>query len=174
MAKTDVKVKMLDDRAVMPSRSHDTDSGYDLTMIGIHKIQGDVIFFKTGIAVQPPSGYYVEIVPRSSISNYPLMLANSIGVIDHEYTGEIIVPIRVLHDQLGKDAGTTIYPNGLVKIFDVRPASMSSIAGLILQKKPCLTQLILRKRNDCTFSRVEDLKETERGDGGFGSTDVLN
>lgn len=47
----------------------------------------------------------------------------------------------------------------------------SLVANLIIGKKPKIAQMILRKRLDTTFEEVEDLEETDRGAGGFGSTD---
>jgi|TARA_R110001583_G_scaffold16234_11_gene66242 dUTPase len=164
-----VKVKILSEKAEIPSRAHASDTGYDLKFTGIHKIVGDVIFFKTGLSMQPTSGYYFEVVPRSSISKLPLSMANSIGVIDESYTGEIIIPVRVHHSEMGFETQREGFPNGLVGIFNSRPQNMESLSRLILIKKPCLFQAILRKRISCDF-QAEDLTSTERGDGGFGST----
>jgi len=165
-----VKVKMLNDKAEVPSRAHKSDTGYDLKFIGVHKISGDVIFFKTGLSMQPTSGYYFEVVPRSSISKLPFSMANSIGVIDEHYTGEIIIPVRVHHSEMGFETQRNSFPNGLVGVFDARPQTMESLSRLILLKKPHLFQAVLRKRINCDF-QVEELNETDRGDGGFGSTD---
>ena len=170
MAAVKIKVELLDEEAEVPSRAHNTDSGYDLKFIGVDKIVGDVIYFKTGLSMQPAGGYYFEVVPRSSISKLPLSMANSVGVIDRGYTGEIIIPVRVHHSEMGFESVRQVFPNGLVKIFGVRPQSFSSLANLILKKKPKMFQAILRKRLDCTFN-VTNLDETDRGDGGFGSTD---
>lgn len=164
-------IKLIDDRAEIPRRAHDSDTGYDLKMIDIHKITGDTIFFKTGIAIQPPRGYYFEIVPRSSISKLPLMLSNSIGVIDEHYTGEVIVPIKLMHSRLGENIGNQTFPAGITTMFDKKVPSLYDAAKLILDKKPTLCQLILRKREDTLFNVVDFLDETVRGDGGFGSTD---
>jgi dUTP pyrophosphatase len=165
------RVKILDDRAVLPKRAHESDTGYDIKLIDVHKIVGDVIFFKTGLSLQPPKGHYFEIVPRSSISKLPLELANSIGIVDEHYRGELIVAVRVTHQNMGQEHKNTQFPGGIVRIFDGRPNSMSAVAYSVLNKKPVLFQIILRERLDCTFESVFDLEETERGDGGFGSTD---
>jgi dUTP pyrophosphatase len=149
------KIKLLDSKAVIPSRAHSDDTGYDITLIGIEKIVSDVIFFKTGISLQTEPGYYFEIVPRSSISKTSVMLANSIGIIDWAYTGELLIPLRVV----GSSAGN--------------PTSVKNVAEQILGKTPRVCQLILRKRLDSEFEVVEELTETIRGDGGFGSTDQV-
>lgn len=164
------KIKLLSEDAVIPSRAHDTDSGYDLRMIALDKIVGDVMFFKTGIAIQPPKGYYYRIYPCSRISKYPLELANSVGVIDETYTGEVMIPIRLTHPGMGQDLKNVSFPSGVVKIFDARPSTMSGVAQLILKETPVLCQMILEKRYSADFEVVEELEETERGEGGFGST----
>lgn len=172
MSKTNlsVKYKLLSDKAIAPSKGHKTDSGWDLNVIGVEKIEGDVIFFKTGLSVQPPSGYYFELFPRSSVSMLPISLANSVGVIDESYTGEVLVAVRVHHQTMGEDTKRTIFPGGIVSAFGLKPQTIAAFAELIIAKKPKIAQLILKKRLDCSFVE-EDLTETERGDGGFGSTD---
>ncbi len=165
------KIKKVSDKAVIPTRGHQTDSGWDLTVIGVDKIKGDTIFFKTGLQVKPPAGHYFEVYPRSSIAPLPFMLANSVGIIDESYRGELIVAIRVLHSGMGISNERDTYPSGMVNALDARPASMTEVANLILGKKPKIAQMILRKRLETTFEEVEDLDETDRGSGGFGSTD---
>ena len=165
-----VKVEKLDETGEVPSRAHESDTGYDLKFTGVHKISGDVIFFKTSISVQPSKGYYFEIVPRSSISKLPLSMANSVGIIDNSYTGELVVPVRVHHSSMGFDTKTVSYPGGIVKILGAKPPTMLSLAELILAKKPKMFQLVLRKKLNCDFI-IDELDETDRGDGGFGSTD---
>jgi dUTPase len=165
-----VRVKILDENAKVPLRAHSTDTGYDVAFTGVHKISGDVIFFKTGLSFEPPHGYYFEVLPRSSISKLPLVMANSVGIIDESYRGEVLIPVRVTHQAMGKgNVENTVFPGGLVDIFGKRPSSMSVVADLVLKEKPVLFQIILRKRNDCDFI-IEDLSETERGEGGFGSS----
>lgn len=168
------QIKILDEKAEIPKRAHESDTGYDLKFIGIEKIVGDVIYFKTGIAIAPPEGYYFEIVPRSSISKLPLEMANSIGVIDQHYRGEVLVPIRVTHSLMGQEQGNVTFPQGIVKIFGVRPQSMNAVAQQVVSNKPKLCQMIMRKREDSLFVSVDSLDETIRGAGGFGSTDSQN
>jgi|TARA_Y100000287_G_C14232269_1_gene362530 dUTP pyrophosphatase len=170
MPKVKVKVKLLSEEAVAPVRAHSSDAGYDLTFVGVDKIVGDVIYFKTGVSLQPSKGHYFEVFPRSSISKLPFSMANSAGIIDQGYTGEIIVPVRVHHTDMGGDTARTTYPNGIVKVFGTRPQNMSAVGDLVLKNKPKMFQAILRKRIDCDFA-LEELDETDRADGGFGSTD---
>ena len=166
------KVKKIRDKAGIPTKGLPSDSGWDLTVIGVEKIKGDTIFFKTGLQVKPPAGHYFEIYPRSSIAPLPLMLANSVGIIDENFRGELIVAIRVLHAEMGLSNERVTYPSGMINALEARPASITEVANLIIGKKPKIAQMILRKRLDTTFEEVEDLEETDRGAGGFGSTDV--
>ncbi len=165
------KVKKINPKATIPTRAHESDTGYDITILNLSKIVGDVMYFGTGIALEPPEGYYFEVYPRSSISKYPLELANSVGIIDEHYRGEVIIPVRLNHPENGMDIGRTTFPNGVCKIFDVRPHSIHDVANLVLSKAPKLFQLILRKKESCEFISSDDLTQTERGAGGFGSTD---
>lgn len=165
------KVKRISDKAVLPTRANPSDSGWDLTIIGVDKIAQDTIFFKTGLTVQPPDGHYFEIHIRSSLSSLPVMLANSVGIVDSHYRGELIVAVRVLHSNSGGTESRESYPSGIVRMLDARPTSLHEVAGLLLSKKPKLAQMILRKCIDTSFEEVVQLDPTERGTGGFGSSD---
>jgi len=129
--------------AVVPTKAFNTDAGFDITAIRVHQeLDNGVILYDTGIAVRPPDGYYTEIVPRSSISKTGWMLANNIGIIDSSYRGNILIALV--------------------------PTSDRSIP---LEVPFCKCQLIMRKLEDVEMEEVSELNETERGDGGFGSSD---
>jgi dUTP pyrophosphatase len=100
----------------------------------------EMIKVYTGIAIQPEPGYWARIVPRSSIFKKKLILANSPATIDEPYTGEIILNFYKLN------------------------ASVP-----IKQGEKC-AQLEVCERIDAVMVEVPELDETERGDGGFGST----
>lgn len=130
--------------AVTPTRAHPSDVGYDLTAIAVwKKLSETTIIYETGIIVTPPDGYYVEIVPRSSITKTGYVLSNSVGIIDPSYTGSLKIAMTKV------DA----YFENLTLPF-------------------CRAQLILRKRESFLMSEVSEVVSTERGDGGFGSTDA--
>ena len=146
MSKRLLLFKKTENDAVIPTKAHPSDTGYDLTLIRVSKdmsIPGfeKIIMYDTGIAVCPPDGYYTEVVPRSSLSKTGYMLANSVGIIDASYRGSIKVVVT------GDD----------------------SLGGLSLPFKGF--QLILRKLEEADVVEVDDLDQTVRGEGGFGSTD---
>jgi dUTP pyrophosphatase len=138
-----IKYVISDERAVLPNKAHPSDIGYDLTVIDVYKkISNRITLFETGVAVSPPPGYYIEIVPRSSMSKTGYMLANSVGTIDPDYTGTLKI--------------------ALIKV----DTDMDDIE---LPFTRC--QMILRKAEYSHLECVESLTNTKRGDGGFGSTD---
>ncbi len=137
-------VYKLREDAVLPSYGESKASGIDLTLTHVvEKLNSTTVKFGTGIAVQPPEGYYTEIVPRSSIVKKGWMLSNSVGVVDETYRGELFVCL------------TKIAPEA---------------EDLVLPCKIC--QLIVRKREKCVVEEIAELVPTERGAGGFGSTDI--
>lgn len=141
-----IKVLMCDSNAQIPSRQHPDDIGCDVTLISrldgkTEDTVGEVTYFGTGIKIKPPKGYFVEIVPRSSLHKRGYMLANSVGIIDPGYRGEVVVALYKF-----KECDDLELPNNSV-------------------------QIILRKANYAHVQIVETLDDTERGDGGFGSTD---
>ena len=137
----EVKYLNLKHGAIKPTKASSLDSGFDVTLIDVVKVIGKVTLYGTGISIQPPTGYYFDLVPRSSIIKSGYMLANSVGIIDQGYTGEIMVPLI----KMDNDIPDLELPNKIV-------------------------QLIPRRWHDLKMIECENLKETERGNGGFGSS----
>lgn len=89
-----LQVKVTDSNAVVPFKSWMHDVGYDLTLIKkVKDIRHNVIMYDTGIQVKPTDGYYTEVVPRSSLVKTGWVLANSTGIIDRDYRGNIMVVV---------------------------------------------------------------------------------
>jgi dUTP pyrophosphatase len=153
----ELKIKIHDPNAIVPTKAGDDEVGYDLTAISFVKKLSPVTFmYDTGISVKPPEGYYTEIIPRSSIVKSGFILANSVGVIDPTYRGTLKI---VLHKvAMENDEGRT-HRNGVY------------IACRPLTTPFTLCQLVIRKMERATLVVVDSLDETSRGDGGFGSTD---
>jgi deoxyuridine 5'-triphosphate nucleotidohydrolase len=94
-----IKVFKTDDNAVIPSKNRVSDAGYDITVIKeSKKFNEKTTLYDTGIKLNIPNGYYVEIVPRSSLSKSGYMLANSIGIIDQSYRGNIFVALTKINE----------------------------------------------------------------------------
>ena len=71
-----------------PQRGHASDAGLDLTAMAVEQKRHNIFFFDTGISVQVSTGFYTEIMPRSSIIKTDFLLANSIGVFRYLGKGE--------------------------------------------------------------------------------------
>jgi deoxyuridine 5'-triphosphate nucleotidohydrolase len=146
-----IKMIKTDPNAIVPSKARGSDVGYDLTVIKIAKElrPGTVVMFDSGIQVRIPWGYYIEIVPRSSLSKTGWMLANTIGIIDPSYQGNL-----------------------LVALIRVDP----SAADIELPFRGF--QLVVRRQHalricECSGGNEDDSDMvTARGHGGFGSTGV--
>lgn len=129
--------------AVIPFKAHPSDVGYDLTLVGIAKRMGMVTLYTTGIIAMPPVGYSIDIVPRSGISKTGHLLANSIGIIDPHYRGEL-----------------------LIALWKYDPQALD----LVLPTRFC--QIVFRQNApDFKLEEVENLDlNTDRGSTGFGSS----
>lgn len=140
-----VRFKKIRSDAVAPSRAHSTDAGFDLTATSRDFVNGHYVY-GTGIAVEIPRGYVGLVFPRSSVSKKDLILSNGVGVIDSGYRGEILLkfkPSRIM-DYLDKDA-----------LYEVGDR---------------IGQLVIIPYPEVEFSECDELSETDRGEGGYGSS----
>lgn len=93
-----IRVRKLSSNAEVPSRANPTDIGLDVTLIArcdnrVEDNVGEVSMFHTGIAVQPPRGYFLAIAARSSLQSAGYYLATGMSIIDPSYTREVLVPL---------------------------------------------------------------------------------
>ena len=108
--------------AISPSKNRASDSGYDLYLLEKIKERKGVVYYDTGIKVNPSYGYYFDLVGRSSISKTGWMLANNVGIIDAGYTGSIIVALV----RSVPNAPEITLPNKLVQLVPRRLFMMNS------------------------------------------------
>lgn len=152
-----VKVKKLTNTAILPTKATDGAAGYDLYADADEHMychygkyllrENETVRFPTGIAMAIPKGYVGLIYPRSGKAiNNGLRLANCVGVIDSDYRGEIKVALHL--DSMDR------YPYNK---FEIAPGDR-------------IGQIIFKKYEEADFQVVDELDETERGAGGFGST----
>lgn len=142
MVDGECQVKKTDPAAVMPFKGRFSDAGYDLTIIKpVKRFNQYTTLYDTGIQLHLPHGLYAEVVPRSSLSKSGYMLANSIGIIDNSYTGNIYI--------------------ALTKIDENSP-------DLELPFRCC--QLIFRKQVYVDIVETTSDHPTNRGAQGFGSS----
>ena len=145
-----VKIKRLDERAIVPSYSKKGDAGMDLTAINISKDNVGNITYHTGLAVAIPDGYVGLLFPRSSISKKQQFLTNCVGVIDSGYRGEIMAKFKPV-------MGTY---DTILELFESNEYQVGDR----------IVQMIIIPYPQIEFEEVEELSSSERGHGGFGST----
>lgn len=130
------------------SKTHFTDAGVDVFCTEVEKEENGVIILKTGLSVEVPVGYWGMLCPRSSIIKTGFTMANSFGVIDSSYRGEIKVSLH-WHGDIN---------TGLISLTNLLPHKFA--------------QLIFIKQTMPSFTFVESIQaNTNRGEGGHGSTD---
>jgi dUTP pyrophosphatase len=139
-SKLQVKVKLLRPTSKVPERAHIDDAAWDV-FADVVEETSEFLRVRTGVAVQPPEGYSFLAFPRSSISKTGWVLANSVGVIDHCYRGEVEYRFRRI-----------------------------SASATPFQVGDRIGQLKLVRDYDLEFIVQSELDESSRGDGGFGST----
>ena len=138
--KVKIKFKKLNKRAEIPFYAKDGDAGMDLIATTLVRT-GKFSEYGTDLAVEIPRGYVGLLFPRSSISNTDHFLRNSVGVIDSGYRGEI--KLRMSIPALGEKE----YIMG------------DKVGQLIIMKLPWVE-----------IEEVDELSDTDRAEGGFGST----
>ena len=139
----EVKIKKLNEAAVIPQYAKQGDAGLDLTATSRRMDRKGFIEYGTGLAVEIPSGYVGLVFPRSSISKIKMTLCNSVGVIDSGYRGEILCRFKP------STVGQGVYEVG------------DKIAQLVVIPYPQIKLV-----------EVQELSESARADTGFGSSDL--
>ena len=155
-----VKVKKLHPHATF-EKAHETDIGYDLTACSFEYKEDGLWMIGLGVSIQPEKGKYIEIVPRSSFSKKPFIFPHSVGVIDPAYRGETMFPVRYSGDIWWRDD----VPYQHIYHANAR----ASIDHYLMGQK--IAQAIVRNIVEAEIEFVDSLDKTERGSGGFGSTD---
>jgi len=141
-----VKVKKVLPNAQLPVKGSNGAAAYDVFAAKetlFNELTGPVVEYDTGLAFEIPPGYYIDARARSGVTTKTtLTLGNGCGVIDSDYRGTVKFQFRNINPVLGKK----------YKVGDR------------------IGQIIIKKYEDVTFEEVTELSDTDRGEGGFGST----
>lgn len=137
-----LKIKKLNDSAIIPTRGHETDAGLDLYALKDYEIfPRNRYLIQTGISLEIPEGYYGRVAPRSGLAvKYGIDVFA--GVVDSSYRGELMV---------------LLYNSNEIETF-------------VIKKGDRIAQLIIEKHYNFPIEIVYTLSDTNRGSGGFGST----
>lgn len=137
-----LKCKRMSEDAILPTRGSDWSAGLDLySMVDVEIQPGDIVGFHTGWAMEIPRGFFGHLVTRSSLGKNGVRIAAGANVIDSDYRGEVIA--YMINDG--------IYPRHV-------------------GKGDRFAQIVIIPCSYLDAVEVEELSETKRGTGGFGST----
>ena len=146
-----VKFKKLHDDAILPKYAKEGDAGLDCWTVSDAEVTDTYVKYDLGFSVEIPEGYVGLIFPRSSISKTDYVLANSVGVIDSGYRGEV---------------------QARFKATNYRPTQyrMEARSNKIYKKGDRVCQLVIIPIPDISPEWSDTLSDTSRGEGGFGHT----
>ncbi|EKV00649.1 deoxyuridine 5'-triphosphate nucleotidohydrolase Dut [Leptolyngbya sp. PCC 7375] len=138
-----IKFKKLNPEAVIPGYAHPGDAGADLVAIGAHTLLPlQRLAIPTGLAAEIPQGYEMQVRPKSSLAlKHGITVLNTPGTVDAGYRGEI----KVILINLGQSA------------FAINPGQR-------------IAQIIIAPVLQAEFIEAAQLNNSQRGEGGFGST----
>jgi dUTP pyrophosphatase len=143
--KMEVRIKRLKPNAVIPTYAKEGDAGMDLVATSIISETTTDVTYGTGLAMEIRDGFAGLVFPRSSIRKYDLALTNCVGVIDSGYRGEIQATFKKTNWLKGNESEK-------------------------YQIGDRIAQIIIIPHPQIQFYEVDELSDSERGDGGFGST----
>lgn len=138
-----VNFKKLVEEARLPVKGSSSAACHDVYATSITLDEKRVATYGLGFSTEIPEGWRGVIVPRSNISKHPWILANSIGIVDSDYRGEWMVKFKCVSN-----------------FIEAAPYGVGDRVA----------QIYFAKNEDVAFAEVEELDQTERGHGGFGST----
>lgn len=145
--KVEVKVWREDDTVKLPTYAHDDDACMDVYVHSIEYNDDGRAIYHTGLHFDLPKDYEMEIRPRSSITKTLAIMQNTPGCLDEGYRGELLIVHRCLES-----------PNIPIPVYNIGDRC---------------AQIVIRRRERIIWNEVktlEDLGETSRGNGGYGST----
>ncbi|WP_231841052.1 dUTP diphosphatase [Deferribacter desulfuricans] len=140
-----VRIKKIHPDAQIPQYATNGSSGFDFYTVEEIVIQPkETKLIKTGLQIALPIGYELQIRPRSGLSlKTPLRVANTPGTVDADYRGEICILVWNTEDK-----------------------------PITIEKGTRIAQGVICKIEQVNFIETDELDDTDRGDGGFGSTGV--
>ena len=138
-----MKIKRLDEKAVIPKRGSASAAGYDIYSIeDVLLPSGETKLIRTGLSMEIPENYFGGVFARSGLAvKEGIRPANCVAVIDADYRGELMVP---LHNDSKEERRITVGER--------------------------IAQLVILPFLPVEFEETDELSETVRGEGGFGST----
>lgn len=152
-----VRIKKLNENAVIPKYTTVGSAGMDLVATSRTVDEYGNLVYGIGLAFEIPKGYVGLIFPRSSVSKHPLSMKNCVGVIDSDFRGEVKVKFG-------------LFTQKSVEKSNGRIVGKFCSSGHIYEVGDRVAQIIIIPYPEIEFEEAEELSETDRGSGGYGST----
>lgn len=162
--------------AKIPTKAHDTDNGYDIYAVSVeYDEEMDCYVYHTGVSIKVPIGYSLDVIPKSRHRRTYCYMPNSPGDVDPGYTGEILVNYkprlpRFMRNILARLINM-IYSD---EEWDTKFNKLNKEYISPYGAGDAIAQCYLTPHPDIKFNVVDKLPETERGEGGHGSTQTNN
>lgn len=172
-----VNIKKLHKDAVIPSYAHETDCGMDLTAVSKTTDEYGNVVYGLGLAFEIPEGYAGFIFPRSSNYRSGLLLTNCVGIVDSGYRGEVMAKFASRY----VIARPQRFVDKIKMLFETKK-SFKKTSFYDIYTTMCwddkvnynvgdrVAQMVILPYPKVTFVEQEELSETDRGEGGYGST----
>lgn len=165
----------LDENAPQPSKGTPGSVGFDvyITKLKSYDENSGVYYFHTGWSVRAPTGYFPLMYPRSSLPKSGFMLANSVGVIDVDYQGELIVALVRNPESIFYNSDTfvtvvrpeaSLYNNRKPLVLPTHNGPFKAVQ-IVFSPLPYMLDAVSVVNSE-SFTEAQ----TQRGEGGFGST----
>lgn len=196
-----IEVKNINGQTILPAAGSTLAAGYDVVTVDNPIIEGDSVVingvtyynridyieYRTALYISPQPGntvnssgretYHALLHPRSSVRKYNLLLANSIGLIDTDYRGELLFCYKYIWQpedcSLVKEKAGPVQQTSdttWIQEYDYKMLWKPNM-NKIYKKGDKVGQIVTEKNNPTEYVFVDELDSTERGNGGFGSTD---
>jgi len=165
----EIRIKKKDSNAIIPTKAHPSDAGMDLYVHSIEDKSDGSKFVCFGVAFEIPKGYMMNIVPRSSLSKYGWVLANSFGVVDSDYRGYVKAWFRPLMNGTIEAYHIDVIDNQ-ISTHELEDNIRLNYNNFPYEEGDRAAQALILPVPSVSLTEVSELSETDRGDGGFGST----
>lgn len=163
-----VKVKKVHEDAIIPTKAYASDAGFDLHALeDVFIAPGETVKIRTGLSFDLPSGYEMQIRPRSGISSNT-KLRVVLGTVDSEYRGEVSVSVdNISHEGHEYDFRIKTLDGKGVEVERARDFN-----SYLIRKGDRIAQAVIQQIPHITLVEVIKLSNGARGGNGFGSTGI--
>lgn len=168
--KVTVKIKKLHPDAVIPQYAHKGDAGFDLVVVEDVIIEpGETKAIPLGLAFEIPEGYEMQIRPRSGISSKTkLRVSNAPGTVDCTFRGEV----KVLIDNINHSPKCSVRHLLVLDNTESKTGNFYPKGTYLIRKGDRIAQGIIQRLPPVELVVTDELTDSERGVGGFGSSGV--